>query len=80
MLAFTKQAHIFFNGLYLSLKNPESIQSTLENFFFFSKQSPRQLSTFAAADERLKPPKAGSQEKVMLIDTAHFKCVVKLDP
>lgn len=55
--------HILFNGLYLSLKNPESIQSMLE-IFFFSKQSPWQLNTFAAADERLKHPQKKSQEKL----------------
>lgn len=57
-VGFYKTSTYFFNGLYLSLKNPESIQSTLESFFFFffSKQSPRQLSTFAAADERGSDP------------------------
>lgn len=53
---------IFFNGLYLSLKNLESIQSMLE--IFFSKQSPWQLNTFAAADEKLKHPPKKSQEKL----------------
>lgn len=34
-VGFYTTSTYFFNGLYLSLKNPESIQSTLENFFFF---------------------------------------------
>lgn len=70
-MAFTKQADFFFfNGLCLLLKNPEGIRSTLEVFFFSSpNQSPWQLNSLATADEGLKPPKAGSQEKVRLIRT-----------
>lgn len=69
---FYKASRFFFlNGLCLLLKNPEGIRSTLEVFFFFSSpnQSPWQLNSLATADEGLKPPKAGSQEKVRLIRT-----------
>ena len=74
--------HILFNGLYLLLKNPESIQSMSQ---IFQKQSPWLLNIFAAADERLNAPPTPKKNRItekaqVCLDTAHFECVVKQEP